>query len=371
MSSLEKVRANRARVYEQARALAQAAADENRAFSDSEQRAFEGLNSQIDQFDERIAEQEALQARLAHSDARFEALGGSHRASAHPLAFRPEALDNLQAALDTRSAGRFEAADVEQRAALVTTTYGAPRVWGSNVLSGPRMLHVVAGVPRQEADAALAQHPNLTLPTAQASVGENVSLAEFAASTAGSVTLARFGRWTDMSRESRIGTDAGAIVGMHAIGVAKDLDLVLVNAVEAAAGAAVAFSADVPAAVRSAMARVIDATAATDSTDLVVLVHPDNAALLQDVSPIGGATIAESFQRFSGALIYPSSAVNTGFVTVANLRAGARFFDAQGFLTETEVSVKTGTVTVASSVIGGYGVGLTGGFASTVDVVTP
>jgi hypothetical protein len=202
-------------------------------------------------------------------------------------------------------------------------------------------------------------------------VAENVTLSEFAASTAASVTLARFGRWTDISRESLIGADAGAMVAMHQIGVAKDLDKVLIDAVETAAGAAVGFQTDVPANVRKAMAQVTDNTAAADSADLVVLVHPDNASLLQDVSPIGGQTIAEPFQRFSGAIVYPSSAVNTGFATVANLRAGARYFEARGFTTETDLAPKTDTMTIASSVVAGYGLGLATGFAVMVDVVTP
>jgi hypothetical protein len=212
------------------------------------------------------------------------------------------------------------------------------------------------------------------LPTASAGVGENVTLSEYAASTAGSVTLARFGRWTDLSRESLIGADAGAIVGMHTIGCAKDLDKVLIDATETAAGSAVAFSADVPAAIRKAMAQVQDNTAAEDVSQLVILTHPDNAALLQDVAPIGGQTMAEGFSRFSGALVYPSSAVNTGFITVANLAAGARYFEAQSVMTETDLAVKTSTLTVATSVIGGYGLGLVGGasgFAIMVDVVTP
>jgi hypothetical protein len=239
------------------------------------------------------------------------------------------------------------------------------------VLDGPRLLHVTAGVPTQRVDAVLAQHPTFTLPTASASVAETVSLGEYDDSTAGSVTLARYGRWTDLSRESLIGADVGALSAMHRIGIAKDLDLALINAVETAAGSAVAFSADVPAAIRGAMASVIDATAAADAADLIVLVHPDNAALLQDVSPIGGQSMSEGFQRFSGAQVYASSAVNTGFMTVCNLKAGARYFEARAATMETDTAIKTDVLTVATSVIGGYGIGLTSGFAVMVDVVTP
>ncbi len=73
-----------------------------------------------------------------------------------------------------------------------------------------------------------------------------------------------------------------------------------------------AFSADVPAAIRTAIATVLDATAELDPARFIVLVHPDNAALLQDVSPVSGSGIGEPFQRFSGALVYPSASVTTG-----------------------------------------------------------
>jgi hypothetical protein len=357
--------------------IAETAVGFGRDMSEGESRRYDDALAEVNTLEARIADLQGSEQRAKDTEDAFAKLAGQPAARGgsgperHPLAYTPESLNGLQAAIDSRSAGRFEAADTETRAALATTTYGAPRVWGSNVLNGPRLLHVLAGVPQQPSDAVLAQHPVLTLPAAQGSVGENVSLGEFASSTAGSVTLARFGRWTDMSRESLVGTDAGAITALHRIGVAKDLDKVLIDLVEANTGAAAAFTADVPAAVRKAIAQVLDDTAAEDPADLVVLVHPDNAALLQDVTPIGGQTIAERFQRFSGSLVYASSAVDTGFVSVANLRAGARYFEARALATETEVAVKTGTLTVASSVISGYGLTLAGGAYRKVDVVTP
>jgi hypothetical protein len=307
----------------------------------------------------------------------LESTFGVHRSARrlgelrHPLDYTRESLDAIQDAIVNRSAGTFRADDDEIRAALATGTYGAPRVWGSNVLAGPRVLHVAAGVPQQPAAAIFAQLPVLTLPSATTSVGENVTLTEFAASTAGSVTLARFGRWTDLSSESLLGADAGALVSMHRIGIAKDLDNNLIGLVNTAAGSAVAFTADVPAAIRGAMAKVIDATAAADSTQLQVLCHPDNAALLQSVTPVGGRTIGEGFQDFSGALVYPSSAVPTGFMLVANLAAGVRYFEARPLLTETQLLPKVDTLTLATSVIAGYGIALGGSAFVKVDVVTP
>lgn len=351
---------------------------EGRPLTDDEVTRYEALEADLSAA-RRDGEVRARQ-RAYQTPARNElgaVFGASEPGRRNPLAYTREAMDGLQAALESRTSGRFPAAMTGERlrqfqnAALTTGTFGAPREWGANVLAGPRILHVVAGVPQQPIDSILAQFPQLTLPAATASVGENVSLPEYASSAAGSVTAGRFGRFTDLSAESEIGTDAGALLAMHRVGIAKDLDKVLIDAVEVAAGAAVAFTADVPAAIRKAMAKVLDSTAADDPASLVILAHPDNAHLLQDVTPTGGATIAESFQRFSGALVYPSSAVDTGFMTVANLQAGARYFEAHGVATAVDESVKTGTRTVATALIGGYGITLTADFAVKVDVVTP
>jgi hypothetical protein len=293
--------------------------------------------------------------------------------SRNPLAYTSAALDDIQAAIEqVRRGDGLTPRRVPSNATLTTGTHGAPREWGRNVLSGPRLLHVVAGVPRQPIDAILAQFPQLTLPTPSAAVGEGASLVEYASSVSGNVTAGRFGRFTDLSQEALVGTDAAAILAMHQLGIALDLDAVLVAAVQTAAGAAVAFNADVMGQIRKAIAKVLANTAAERPEDLVILAHPDNVNLLENVTPTGGQTIAESFQRFSGALVYPSNSVTTGFMTVANLPAGVRFFEAtSGAGTAVDQNVKTGVQTVATALIGGYGITLTTGFAVMQDVVTP
>ncbi|MGH9252359.1 MAG: hypothetical protein ACRD0W_23000 [Acidimicrobiales bacterium] len=360
------------------RSITDAAAD--RLLSDEEVAAYEGFELEL-AVNRRDGEVRARQtAYETPVDGGLAAVGAltpdGDPEPRNPLAYDAHTLDALQDALNARSAGRYPGLPTREQvevwnATLTTSTFGQPGAWGSNVIDGPRLLHVAAGVTSQPIEAVLAEHPQLTLPTAQAAVGEGVTLAEYATSTGGTVTLGRFGRWTDLSKESTIGTDAGSLIGMHQVGIALDLDKVLIDAVNTAAGAAVGFTADVPAAIRKAMATVIAATALQDPTRLVVLVHPDNIALLQDVSPIGGRSIAEEFQRFSGALVYPSSSVPTGFMLVANLMAGCRFFEAQAVFTETDANVKTGVQTVATSTIAGYGIGVVGAFVSKVDVVTP
>lgn len=285
---------------------------------------------------------------------------------AHPLSVPRDALGKMQRAIIEGRPDRL----VIQNAALDTTTYGGPTEWGSNVLRGPRLLHVQAGAPQQHVAATSGEFPKLTLPSAAAGVGEGVSLTEYASSTAGTVTLKRYGRYTDLTREAQVGASASALTAMHLVSVARDLDDDLISKVETDAGAAVAFAADVPGQIRKAMASVIDNTGAV-ATDLVILVHPDNVSLLQDVTPASGTDVADGFTRFSGAAVYPSSSVTTGFMTVCNMRAGVRYFQAQSVQLETDIAIKTAVTTYATSTIGGYGTGLISGYAIMQDVVTP
>ena len=81
-----------------------------------------------------------------------------------------------------------------------------------------------------------AQFPKFTLPSADAGVGEGVTVVEFAASTAGTVTFKRYGRFTDLSEEALLGADSGAITAVHRTAMAHDLDATLIGLVNTDAG---------------------------------------------------------------------------------------------------------------------------------------
>jgi hypothetical protein len=208
------------------------------------------------------------------------------------------------------------------------------------------------------------------LPAVDAGVGESTTIVEFAASTAGTVTLKRYGRFTDFSRESLVGADAGAVIAAHRTAIARDLDSALITLVNTDAGSAVAFTADVPAAIRKAIATVTDNTAAADG-QVVVIANPADVSLLQAVTSTGGRTIGENFVLFAGALVYASAATPTGFMLVANLAASCRFWEAAGVETQTFQDVKTGVMSVGTTLLGGFGTGAISGYVSKVDVVTP
>jgi len=348
------------------------AAEEGRKLKASEQRKWNGLADEEIRLREELDQADKMEDELRkvpRSDPQgvpSESLTRGHSLR-NPLAVTNDMLNAVQHAIDTRTSGIF---NVEERAALTTTTYGAPREWGSNILSSPRTLWEAAGIQREEAGAPVAQYPKLTLPAVDAGVAEGVTVVEFAASTGGTVTLKRYGRFTDFTRESLVGADAGAVVAAHRTAIARDLDSALITLVNTDAGTAVGFTADVPAAIRKSIATVGDNTAAADG-QIMVLAHPDNVALLQAVTSTGGRTIGEDFPRFAGALVYASSAVPTGFMLVGNLATACRFWDAGGVETRTFQDVKTGVFTAATDIICGFGTGAISSYVQKIDVVTP
>jgi hypothetical protein len=338
--------------------------EEGRNLKASEQRTWNGLADEEMRLREELDQADRMEAALREVPRPTQ---GSPDGD-NPMALTNDMLNGLQHAMDTRTDGLFGR---EYRAALTTSTYGAPRAWGANILSGPRTLWEAAGIPRSPAGGIVAQFPKLTLPAVDAGVGEGTTVVEFAASTAGTVTLKRYGRYTDFSRESLVGADAGAVVAAHNTAIARDLDSALITLVNTDAGSAVGFTADVPAAIRKSIATVTDNTAAADG-QIVVMSHPDNVALLQAVTSTGGKTIGEEFVLFAGALVYASSAVPTGFMLVGNLTSGCRLWTGDGGVqTRSHLDVKTSILTVATDIIAGFGTGAIANYCQKVDVVTP
>jgi hypothetical protein len=341
------------------------AATEDRELTASEQRKHDKLQAEREALEGRLAQDDAMQAELRKVPRSDGTFGG--RTTGNPLAVTDEMLNGIQHALDTRTSGLFS---VEERAALTTTTYGSPREWGANILSAPRTLWEASGMPRSDAGAMSAMFPKLTLPAVDPGVAEGATVVEFAASTGGTATLKRFGRYTDFTRESLVGADAGAVVAAHRTAIARDLDSALITLVNTDAGSAIGFTADVPAAIRKSIATVADNTAAADG-QIMVLANPADVSLIQNVTSTGGRTIGEDFPRFAGALVYASSAVPTGFMLVGNLATACRFWEAGGVETRTFAEVKTSVLTVTTDMIGGFGTGAISSYVQKVDVVTP
>jgi hypothetical protein len=197
---------------------------------------------------------------------------------------------------------------------------------------------------------------------ATGSVGENVAVAEFTSVSNDTATLARYGRWTSFSREADIASDAaGTLATAHRRGIARDLDNALITAVTAVAATGSVTGTD---GLRVAQATIGD-NLGIEEPQICIVCHPGKASVVQDVAPVGGATLAEAVPTFAGSQLYFSSLAPTGSAVVF-AGGSCRYFQAQDMTMETDLDVKASTITIATSLIGAYGVDLINGGARLV-----
>lgn len=104
MTAANKILERRARVWEQAKGLADSAADENRNFTAEEQASWDGMNAEIDALDKRAQEIQNGEKRAHETEARMASLDGASTAEGRAQLAKPEN-DQLRAFLrgETRS----------------------------------------------------------------------------------------------------------------------------------------------------------------------------------------------------------------------------------------------------------------------------
>lgn len=357
MSLANELMQRRATIIAQARAIAQRGVDASRDLTEAEQRDFDQLVADADQLEHRAKEIHQGEQSAHDLDASFRSVTGAdpHRASRpHLLTVPADAVRELHAATKERRTYSWQA--TEARDALVTGTYGTSTGWHGFGADGPILLHDVGGAAIEQLSGIKLSYPTFTLPTAAVSVAETVSVGEYATSTAGTLTAARFGRWTEISAEASLNGTA-SILRMHRVGVARDLNKACIAALTTAAGAAVEYATSAEFMLKRSIATVCDRTASEPGA-LVLCVNPADAPLVSDTTPANGADIASTVERFSGARIFASTEVAAGTALVANLGLGLVYGSAQPIRVETDFDVKTSVSVLATSVIGGYGVGI-------------
>lgn len=342
----------------QAQTIAKRGVDEKRDLTEHEQNMFDGHIAEAEALQER-AKQIRDGERAAHElEESFRSVTGvdpSRRRGPHLLHVPDQAVRELHAATNERRTYSWQASP-EERAALVTGTYGTTTGWHGFGADGPLLLHDIGGAAIEQLSGLKLSYPTFTLPTASASVAETVTVGEYATSTAGTLTAARFGRWTDISAEASL-NGTNSIIRMHAMAVARDLNAACVDALETAAGTAVTYATSAEFMVKRSIAVICDRTAC-DPSALMLIVNPADAPAFADTTPTNGADIASTVERFSGARIFASTAQTAGIALVANLGVGLVYGSAQPVRVETDFDVKTSVSTLATSVIGGYGVGI-------------
>jgi len=356
----------RAEAVAEAKRIAETGVKHNRDLTPGEHAAFDAAIEVAEGCDHVRAVRDGAGRATELRDSFREVTGHDpYKAATHlgsPLALDRDVLDALEAAVRSRSPGRFGMAP-ELRAALSTTNTSGRQTWSANQVAGPRLLHVVAGVPSDLATGAIiANYLKAGAIAATGSVGENVSTSEFTSVTPASATLARFGRYSSLSREADIASEGAAtLAGAHRRGVARDLDNLLIQAVTGVAATGTVTGTD---GLRVAQATIGDSVG-VEENGLTIVVHPGKAAVVADVSPVGGATLAETTPLFAGSAVYFSSLAPPGSAVVF-AGSSVRYFEAAAFLMETDHDVKTATLTIASSVIAAYGVDLINGGARLV-----
>jgi hypothetical protein len=259
----------------------------------------------------------------------------------------------------------------EHMRAAVTLSLTGGRIESINGrLPEPRRLATAVGLVPHPSGSAGYTGPKFPATTAAAPTAEGSNKPEATAPTKLDIAIKQLARWNTLSRMAWLSQPdlLGQFVSYHGMLIAKDEDKVIIDALNTAAGSAIAFTAgDQRPPVRAAMALVEDAVSAQCD---VVLVHPTNYGLLAGFDPTDADEAGGRVVTFGGAVLYPSSSVPTGFVLVAALKAAGWFIVADPPSVATLEILTANETTVRTEELIGFDVRLVGA-VSKVDVVTP
>jgi hypothetical protein len=261
--------------------------------------------------------------------------------------------------------------DREHLRAAVTMSLTGGRVDGlSGRLPEPRRLARTVGLQPKPSTTAGISGPKFGATSGTAPTAEGAAKPEAATVTKLDISIKQLARWTTLSRMALLsqGDVMEQVVSWHALAIAKDEDKLIIDALNTAAGSAIAFvSGDQRGPVRQAMAKVEDAVSAQCD---VCIVHPDNYGLLAGFDPTTADTAGGLVVQFGSGVLYPSSACPTGFAIVAAVRAAGAFIVAQGPSVASLDALSTNETTVRTEELVGFDVRLVGAVAK-VDIVTP
>lgn len=278
--------------------------------------------SELDAYSLELAELRVAIEQRARNDERLAAIDGAidnHRRgvenrSRPTLLVSPENLREHAAAL---SKGQpWGAVEGVETRSLVTAAaeLGSAGAWHPGAPQAPRHLVAFSGIPISPLVGRTAQVPRYVAPDAAVGVGESGDHPEFDDVTPINLTAARYGRWTGVSALADQVDELSAINVMHATGIARDLDRLAVQAVEAAADS-LGVSVDVAEQAREAVL-LVAAQTYSDPTSLVIIGTPAALAELVGTSPTNGDDVGSYALRFQGARLYATTAAATDLLTV-------------------------------------------------------
>jgi hypothetical protein len=268
-----------------------------------------------------------------------EASGRRPRRDGHsPLLVSEMHLRSHADALRTGSVfGAEEEYEVETRATVtVATDMGSAGAWDAGQIRQPVTLRQFARIPNATLTGATAQMPSVTLPAGAAGVAEGVNHTEFDTVDVANLTTLRYGRWTTVTSFVDAFDELQVINRAHAVGIARDLNLVDATAIIAAASSVTAFSAAVlDQNVRAAVLKVA-AAALVEPTDVVLIGSSAALAVVNGFAPASGDDRGSVAVRVYGARTYvhePTTAGNvyafapSGFQTFSDRLRSASTID--------------------------------------------
>jgi hypothetical protein len=230
-------------------------------------------------------------------------------------------------------------------------------------------LRAFAGIPNTPLTGATAQMPSLTLPAGAAGVAETANHGEYDTVDVVNLSALRYGRWTQVTAAADAFDELESINRAHAVGVARDLNLVDVTAIQTAAGAVTAFSASLlDQNVRAAVLKVA-AAALVDPEDVVLFGTSAALAVVTGYAPASGSDRGSVSLRVYGARVYVSEGAAAGNVYAFAPSAFQVF--STNLRSASTIDPKSGGNTFGSWLHSTpAGVAVVGGAAG-VDVVTP
>jgi hypothetical protein len=316
--------------------------------------------------DELAALKDATEIRAARRD-EGDRIEAESRARGAQIAAAIEQRRGAQAFANGRqSFGAIETRAAVQVDPAAASAMGSPAGWAQTDARDPRHLIGFSGIPVQPLTGGTATVPQFTLPSGVAGVAETAEHAEYDSVVDVPLTAVRHGRWTKVTAAVDAFDPLTGLNNMHAIGIARDLDLAAVGDIETAAGTPVAYVADVAGNVRLAL-NTVAAGVYAEVSDLVIVGTPADIAVLQDVTPANGPDAGSVTARFSGARLYPSVAATSGQVTVFAPRAFATFMS--GLQSASQINPADGSNTFGQWLHAtGVAMGLVGGAVAVATV---
>jgi hypothetical protein len=361
-AAMERIETRTDRVYEQGRDL-----------SESELKLTRADQAEAEAADLALFEQERAAARTEHrrevEQAMSDLTDSRRRGSGYTSLLVSEA--NLRRHAEAiRTGSTFGAEEVESRAAVtVATDFGSPGSWGDGGIPAPISLRQFAGIPSSKLTGATAQHPSLTLPAGAAGVAEGVNAGEYDLANVSNLTTLRYGRWTQVTSFVNEFDQLRSLNGAHAVGIARDLNLADITAIQTAAGSVTAFSAaDLDRNVRQAILKVA-AAALVEPSDVVVFGTSAAMGVVTGYAPASGDDRGSVTTRVFGARAYVDEQAVAGNV-YCFAPSGFVVFQT-GLKSATTLDPKNGSPTFGSWLHSTPAGVFIVGAAAGVDVVTP